>query len=205
LFSLDLSVLRVLYAGGWPSSWVMPVVVLSFLGSGWMLLGLLPALAMRQLRSFAVVALMTLGLTSGAVTSLKALTSRVRPCNALGWAHTLPIEVPIDGSLPSGHAAGSFAFALFVFYFNRRAGWALVILASLVALSRVMLGVHYPSDVVAGAVLGSAFGWTGARLYQPRAPAFAGSLGVHAQMDEPPSGVEPKQMPNPGGTERLPP
>lgn len=171
MLSLDLSVLRVLYAGGWPSSWVTPVVVLSFLGSGWMLLGLLPALVMRQLRSFAFVALMTLALTSGAVTSLKALTSRVRPCNALSWAHTLPIDVPIDGSLPSGHAAGSFAFAMFVLYFNRRAGWALVILASLVALSRVMLGVHYPSDVVAGIGLGSAFGWTGARLYQQRIQA----------------------------------
>ena len=171
MLSLDLSVLRVLYAGGWPSSWVTPVVVLSFLGSGWMLLGLLPALVMRQLRSFAFVALMTLALTSGAVTSLKALTSRVRPCNALSWAHTLPIDVPIDGSLPSGHAAGSFAFAMFVLYFNRRTGWALVILASLVALSRVMLGVHYPSDVVAGIGLGSAFGWTGARLYQQRIQA----------------------------------
>jgi undecaprenyl-diphosphatase len=176
LLFLDLSALRVLYAGGWPSSWVTSVVVLSFLGSGWMLLGLLPALAVRSLRPFAIVVLATLALTSGAVTSLKALTSRVRPCNALSWAHTLPIDVPMDSSLPSGHAAGSFAFAVFVFYFSRRAGWALLALASLIALSRVMLGVHYPSDVMAGAALGSAFGWTGARLYQLRTPASVAPL-----------------------------
>jgi undecaprenyl-diphosphatase len=145
---------------------VTVVLAVSFLGSGWMLLGLLPAFAIRSLRGRALAALVTLALTSGVVSILKATTCRIRPCHALAWAHTLAIDVPTDGSFPSGHAAGSFAFALFVCQFKPRAAFFLVPIVCLIALSRVALGVHYPSDVFAGAVLGSALGWAGARGYR---------------------------------------
>ena len=138
-----------------------------------MLLGLLPGFAMPSLRAPSFAALSTLGVTSGVVTILKALTARVRPCNGLAWAHTLAIDVPVDCSFPSGHAAGSFAFALFVAGLKPRAAIFLVPLACLIALSRVALGVHYPSDVVAGAVLGSTFGWAAARIYRSRDGSFA--------------------------------
>ena len=130
------------------------------------MLGLLPALAIRSLRAPSLAALAMLGLTSGAVTILKAATNRVRPCGALGWAHTLAIDVPSDGSFPSGHAAGTFAFALFVCGFKPRAAFVLIPIACLIALTRVALGVHYPSDVLAGAVLGSTIGWGSARAYR---------------------------------------
>jgi undecaprenyl-diphosphatase len=168
LFSLDLALLRALYAGDWPSSGVMAVVALSFLGSGWMMFGFLPGLGMRALRTQVLVAIVTLALTSATVTTVKALTGRVRPCNALSWAHALSVDMPTDGSFPSGHAAGSFAFAFLVWSSNRRAGWIVIALASLVAASRVALGVHYPSDVIAGAALGAAFGLAGTRVYRSR-------------------------------------
>jgi undecaprenyl-diphosphatase len=169
--SLDVSILRALYSGSWPAAWLDVAIVVSFLGSGWMMLGLVPGLAVRRSRAVAIAAIVTLTLTSGAVSLLKALTSRVRPCNAMTWCHTLPIDVPVDPSFPSGHAAGSFAFAVFVSLLERRAAIFLLPLASLIALSRVALGVHYPTDVLAGSLLGVAMGWLGARLYLRRSAA----------------------------------
>jgi undecaprenyl-diphosphatase len=168
LQSLDLSILQTLYAGHLPSRWIAAILLVSFLGSGWMMLGLVPAFLVRELRVPAAVALAMLTVMSGVVASVKALTNRVRPCNAMAWAHALPIDVPSDCSFPSGHAAGSFAFAFFVLALQRQAGAILVGVAVLVALSRVALGVHYPSDVLGGAVLGAAFGWTAARIYRAR-------------------------------------
>src|SRR5260370_22040151 len=133
-----------------------------------MMLGLVPAFLVRELGVPAAVALAMLTVMSGVVASVKALTNRVRPCNAIAWAHALPIDVPRGCSFPSGHAAGSFAFAFFVLALQRRAGAILIGIAALVALSRVALGVHYPSDVLAGAILGAAFGWTAARMYRAR-------------------------------------
>jgi undecaprenyl-diphosphatase len=133
-----------------------------------MLIGLLPGFAVRSWRRWSFAALLTLALTSGAVSILKAATGRVRPCNAIPWAHTLPIDVPSDGSLPSGHAAGSFAFVMFVWGFKPKVALFLVPIACLIAVSRVSLGVHHPSDVVAGAALGSLLGWAAARGYRSR-------------------------------------
>jgi undecaprenyl-diphosphatase len=169
--SLDVSILRAVYAGPRPTAWLTAALALSFLGSGWMLFGLLPWLATRTWRMPAVRAFVTLVTTSGAVSLIKLAAGRTRPCNAFGWCHTLPIEVPVDHSFPSGHAAGSFAFAVFAASLDRRAAWFLFPLAACISASRVVLGVHYPSDVVAGAILGSILGWLGARL--PRASAAA--------------------------------
>jgi undecaprenyl-diphosphatase len=160
--SADLWLLRAVYAGGSGPIWLDVVLLVTFLGSGWMLLGLVP-LFFTRMRAGATTLLVTLVATSCVVASAKALAGRVRPCHALAFANALPIELPTDPSFPSGHAAGSFAFAAFVFAVHRRAGLAFAGLAILVALSRVALGVHYPSDVVAGAFLGGVFGWMGAR------------------------------------------
>ncbi|MCP4684727.1 MAG: phosphatase PAP2 family protein, partial [bacterium] len=60
--------------------------------------------------------------------------------------------------MPSSHAANAFGQAvLFSFYFRKAAPY-LLIFASLVALSRVFVGVHYPGDITAGALLGAGIG-----------------------------------------------
>src|SRR5687767_10849248 len=172
LESIDLWLLRAVYAGESGRAWLDVVLLMTFLGSGWMLLGLFPVFFVRTLRLRAATLLLTLVLTSGIVASAKALGGRVRPCHALDWVRTLPIELPTDPSFPSGHAAGSFAFAAFIFASNRRAGVGLAALAAAIAFSRVALGVHYPSDVVAGALVGGLLGWVGARV----SPSAVGSL-----------------------------
>lgn len=61
-----------------------------------------------------------------------------------------------DYSFPSNHAVVSFTIATVVYFYHKRLGMFLYLFAVLVALSRVYVGVHYPFDIVAGAMLGVA-------------------------------------------------
>lgn len=93
---------------------------------------------------------------------LKPLVGRVRPF-AINTAVQLLIEAPLDASFPSGHTAVSFAAAGALY----GAGsphwrWAAVI-AALMGFSRLYLYVHWPSDVLAGAVIGWLCGLAGAK------------------------------------------
>ncbi|RWR11674.1 undecaprenyl-diphosphatase [Siminovitchia fortis] len=58
-----------------------------------------------------------------------------------------------DPSFPSNHSAGAFAITCALFWYRRRIGSALLIMAFFMALSRIYIGVHYPSDVTAGALI----------------------------------------------------
>lgn len=69
-------------------------------------------------------------------------------------------------SFPSGHATFFFALAVSVFVFNKKAGYWFVSGAFLISLSRVFAGVHYPSDILAGAILGAIVGWLIAKLFK---------------------------------------
>ena len=93
--------------------------------------------------------------TAAITDALKDLTARQRP-DALGAL----IDLPPSASFPSGHASGAFAVATVVWLLaGRRWGGVALAVAAAIALSRVWLGVHYPSDVVAGAALGALCGW----------------------------------------------
>jgi undecaprenyl-diphosphatase len=84
---------------------------------------------------------------------MKALFDRDRP--PLRYAEPRPlVRVPHDASFPSGHAATSFAAATMLALAFPRLAPLLFVLAAAVAFSRVYVGVHYPLDIVGGAVLG---------------------------------------------------
>lgn len=90
---------------------------------------------------------------------LKRSTSRLRPCDA---SHTIQARMPpLDKySFPSGHTLHAVAFCtLLAAALPFLSSW-LITLALLIALSRMILGLHYPSDVLVGALLG----WLLARL-----------------------------------------
>jgi undecaprenyl-diphosphatase len=89
---------------------------------------------------------------------IKELIRRVRPCNALADVIT-PLGCTGSYSFPSNHALNNFAAATFYYRLFPKLKWVLFITASLVALSRVYLGLHYPSDILGGALLGILFGY----------------------------------------------
>jgi undecaprenyl-diphosphatase len=87
---------------------------------------------------------------------LKPLFSRMRPCYALPeGSFTWVVHAANVGSMPSLHAANLFALALVTTLGDRRLAWGAYPLALAVGLSRVYLGVHWPTDVLAGVVWGS--------------------------------------------------
>lgn len=94
---------------------------------------------------------------------IKPLVGRVRPYVTLDAIVPLG-HLPGDHSFPSGHSAGSFAAAWALYRSaRRRYGVPALVLAALIALSRLYVGVHYPTDVLAGIVIGILVGELGAR------------------------------------------
>jgi hypothetical protein len=84
---------------------------------------------------------------------LKNVIARPRPC----WINTemeMLVKVPKDYSFPSGHTLSGVASALIIFKADRLIGIPALILAAVIAFSRLYLYVHFPTDVIAGAVLG---------------------------------------------------
>jgi len=86
---------------------------------------------------------------------LKQWIGRVRPNDVYASPKPL-VHAPHDGSFPSGHATISFACATVLAFYAPRAAPAFFLLAAAIAWSRVYVGVHYPLDVLGGAVLGVA-------------------------------------------------
>lgn len=89
---------------------------------------------------------------------LKPLIGRIRPFQANGFSALL-IPAPRDFSFPSGHTMSSFAAASVLLTEQKWLGIPAVLLASLIAFSRLYLYVHYPSDVLVGIALGISCGF----------------------------------------------
>jgi undecaprenyl-diphosphatase len=116
-------------------------------GAVWLVLAAAAALAARRWQVLVWVA--AADLAAQLLTDLvKLVVPRTRP-----HVHTLVAE-PHSHSFPSGHAASSFACAVVLAAFVPRFAVAFYVLAALIAFSRLYVGVHFPLDVLAGAVLG---------------------------------------------------
>jgi len=96
-------------------------------------------------------------IADNSVDLFKSLFARPRPYNELQDVRLL-VVYPGSFSFPSGHAATSFALASIIGHFSRRTAIPAFCIAVLVAFSRIYVGVHYPSDVLGGAVWGGVTG-----------------------------------------------
>lgn len=89
---------------------------------------------------------------------LKPFFERVRPCNVIENVNLL-VNCTKSYSMPSSHAVNNFAAAVFFSRLFPKLKIALFVVATLVALSRPIVGVHYFSDIFIGALLGSILGY----------------------------------------------
>lgn len=87
---------------------------------------------------------------------IKVLVYAPRPVLVLESVRTLVTENGLD-SFPSLHSAFYMALALSVYFYNKKAGVLLLILGTIVAVSRVVVGAHYPFDVIVGVIIGVIF------------------------------------------------
>ncbi len=87
--------------------------------------------------------------------TLKPLVERVRPYDIKAGIDLI-IKTPHDYSFPSGHTSASFAGAVAILIYNKKWGIPAVVLAALIGFTRLYLYVHFPTDVLAGALIGSA-------------------------------------------------
>ena len=146
------------------------VSVLSDLGEGlgWVALGIGLAIlgGPRGRRAGAATAVASLAATYVVQTRVKPIFRRVRPF-VNREARVVGIR-PADHSFPSGHTASSFAAATALAFFYPRAAPLSYGLATAVGVSRVHLGVHFPSDAAVGGVIGIGIGTFSAWVFKKR-------------------------------------
>lgn len=126
-------------------------------GAVWVVLALVVGFVVaRTVRSTVLLALITFATVWAADSAsfgLKHLFVRERPFLHDPKAH--PLLTVHSTSFPAGHAATSFAGAVLLSYILPRATLLLMLLAAAVGFSRVYVGVHYPTDVLGGALVGA--------------------------------------------------
>lgn len=109
---------------------------------------------------------------------IKPNVQRIRPCNEISLASTVIKRVPCGTgySFPSAHATNHFAIALFligVFYHKWKSILPLALIwAASIAFAQVYVGVHYPIDTLAGAILGICIGLFTSTIFKKLQPEF---------------------------------
>jgi membrane-associated phospholipid phosphatase len=143
--------------------WAPATAVLALLSAWWVKGPLLVAVAwgadLRTGRRFplaAVAATIAFFVASGLNAVIKGFVDRSRPPQAIGYDAL--VGVPTSPSFPSGHAMSAFAVAGAIALLAPRLRTPVLVLAGVIAFSRVYLGVHFWIDVLVGSVLGLAIG-----------------------------------------------
>lgn len=154
---MELQILHMIQ--GWHQDWLTPIMIfvttIGEHGIGWIILSILLACFPKTRKcGFTMMAAMAVTFLLGNVI-LKNVIARPRPC-AVDKSVTLLIPFPSEYSFPSGHSSNGFAAAVTIFAYYRRAGIAALIMAAMIAFSRMYLFVHYPTDILGGILLGTA-------------------------------------------------
>lgn len=137
--------------------------IVTYLGNKWVIIAIVALLLLfKKTRKLGIYALITVGVTylfNDFI--LKNIVKRERPFVAnpefLNMLELAGYEVPDGYSMASGHSAVAMCLAVSIFLFHKKSGSGAIILAFLVGVSRMMLCVHYFTDVLAGFGLGIIF------------------------------------------------
>jgi undecaprenyl-diphosphatase len=111
------------------------------------------------------LAFVSAGIGRGIVSIIRHYYPHPRPPAAL---HITPLFPETTSSFPSGHAVFFFALAAGVYMVDKKLGRLLYILATLVGIARIVAGVHWPSDIVAGALLGILTSYTVFKIWEAK-------------------------------------
>lgn len=118
----------------------------------------------KTIKKEALFSLESFAISQGLTFATKAIVNKPRPHEA--DSTIISIKNATNGSFPSGHTSEAFATATTIALINHK--WYVVVpaytWAGLVGYSRLYMGVHYPSDVIAGALLGTGSAWLSYKL-----------------------------------------
>ncbi len=172
-FDADLFlVLNQAFSGPWVSRFFMLV---TRFGDGLVLIAvILPLMFFFRRTDFKrhILALVISVAASGLIVNgLKVAVDRPRPPEHFAGSGVevhAPLGSPPDRSFPSGHTQTAFGAAVYLACMYRSLSLLFLTIASLVGLSRIALGVHFPADVAVGALFGSVFSVAGYRINERR-------------------------------------
>lgn len=153
---MELEILHIIQ--GWHQDWLSDIMIFfSTIGNGgmcWIAVCIVLLLLPRTRKcgiAMAISMLLTMILGNEII---KKVVARPRPC-AVDRSVTLLIPFPGQYSFPSRHTSNSFSAAVSILLFYRKQGIIALIVAGIIAFSRMYLFVHYPTDILGGILLGT--------------------------------------------------
>lgn len=153
---MELQILHMIQ--GWHRDWLSDIMIFfSTIGNGgicWIAVCLVLLLVPRTRKCGIVMAVSMLLTMIVGNEIIKKVVARPRPC-AVDRGVTLLIPFPSQYSFPSGHTSNSFSAAVSIFLFYRKPGIIALVVAGIIAFSRMYLFVHYPTDILGGILLGT--------------------------------------------------
>ncbi|HOA33950.1 MAG TPA: phosphatase PAP2 family protein [Clostridiales bacterium] len=168
IYNFDHAVFQFVQKYIWNESILHPIMkVITTLGDGgtiWIIIALI-LLFTKKYRKYGFM--MAAGLIITLVVNdniLKPLIARPRPFDFEGWTDFIYPEIikrPDGFSFPSGHTTSSFLSTVPLLKANKKFGIPALVLAALIAFSRVYVFVHYPTDILGGIVMGFIYGLLG--------------------------------------------
>lgn len=157
--NIDFSILNFIYENIQNEILNLPMIFISTLGNKGFIFIIVTTILLftKKYRKIGITLLISLIIGLVVVNIiLKPSIARIRPYE-INQSINLLINKMHDYSFPSGHTLASFEFATAIFLYNKKWGYVSFIFALLMGFSRMYLYVHFPTDVICGAILGILF------------------------------------------------